>query len=126
LEEKEITCHFIIFKRNTIKCPYNTFISVIRMDNKLLLGLIFVSTFLFIAITAGFGYCRWNAGYGMMGFGMGGIWLLFLALLAIGVILLLSGRNEKSKSTALAILSERLARGEITKEQYEEMKRILG
>jgi putative membrane protein len=126
LKEKEITYHFIIFKRNTIKCPYNTFISVIRMDNKLLLGLIFVSTFLFIAVTAGFGYCRWNAWYGMMGFGMSWIWLLFLALLAIGVILLLSGRNEKSESSALAILEERFARGEITKEQYEETKKILG
>ena len=98
---------------------------MIHIDNKLLLGLIIVSTFLFLTMTAGFGYCGWNARYGMMGFGMGWIWLFFLALLVIGVILLLSRRNEKSESSALAILDERLARGEINKDQYEEMKRVL-
>lgn len=76
----------------------------------------------------------------MMGFGMGFgvIGLLFMLLFWIGLILLavwlvrvvFSGisRNtsstppSKKSSSALEILAQRYARGEITREQYEIMK----
>jgi putative membrane protein len=60
-------------------------------------------------------------GYGFRGFGIA-FWVLVLAFL----YLLLAGREEKGES-AIDILNRRLARGEITREEYLEMKReILG
>jgi putative membrane protein len=76
----------------------------------------------------------------MMGFGMGFgvIGLLFMLLFWIGLILLavwlvrvvfsgISRNNSstppsKKSSSALEILAQRYARGEITREQYEIMK----
>ena len=59
-------------------------------------------------------------GYGFSGFGLA-FWLLVLAFI---YLLLAGGRKEES---AMDILNRRLARGEITKEEYMEMKReILG
>jgi len=52
--------------------------------------------------------------------------LLFLALLIAGAYLLLAPRGSGTDSdTALKILDERYAKGEITKEQYTEMKQQL-
>jgi putative membrane protein len=78
---------------------------------------------------------------GMMGRGMmrgwgpdagfvggGGFGLLFLLLLIVGVVLIVSGltRRDGSKADdALQILRGRLARGEITKEQFDELKEAL-
>ncbi len=74
-------------------------------------------------------------GNGMMGQGMG-IWMLlgliFWIFLIVGIIFLLiwavqkvsGGRIEKEDS-ALEILKKRYARGEISKEEYEEKRRDL-
>jgi putative membrane protein len=64
-----------------------------------------------------------------------GIWMLFnmvfWILVIIGIVLLvvwiarMAGKGERSKveESALDILKKRYARGEITKEEYEERKR---
>ena len=55
-----------------------------------------------------------------MGYGFFGIFFLLLVLAFL--YLLLAGREEKEGS-AIDILNRRLARGEITREEYLEMKR---
>lgn len=81
-------------------------------------------------------------GPGMMGgfgFGWGILMLLFWVLIIGGVVLLAARLLERNPSTmgpgnqdrnssgdrALDILRERYARGEITKEQYDQMRRDL-
>jgi len=86
----------------------------------------------------------WMWGPTMMGGGMMGGWsyvpgwnwgfmfagmlvpLLFIILLVIGAYMLLSRQKEPTESEkAIVILNERYARGEITREQYLEMKENL-
>ena len=71
----------------------------------------------------------WMGGYGMMGFGMGFgfIFMLLFFGLIIWLIVTLSNANQSNKNgpDSLTILKKRYASGEITKEQYEEMKREL-
>ncbi len=87
----------------------------------------------------GFGY-----GYDMMGGGLGWIAMLFFVLLVlVGVVLLVvwavrsstgSGHSTTGAAPpastghdeAVAITKKRLATGEITSEQYEEIMRTLG
>ncbi len=72
-------------------------------------------------------------GYGhMMGPWGGGIvmWLLMLVLVGVLVYLLVKGSGAggfgvTSRETPLDILKKRYARGEITKEQFDEMKKDL-
>ncbi|HLG30352.1 MAG TPA: SHOCT domain-containing protein [Candidatus Brocadiales bacterium] len=63
-----------------------------------------------------------------------GIWMLFnmvfWVLVIIGIVLLViwvvrraGGERSKAANSALEILKKRYARGEITKEEYEEKKR---
>lgn len=77
----------------------------------------------------------WNCGYlgGMMGYGGGILGILFMILFWAAVILLIvwlyrqirgTGVEGVSKS-ALDILKERYAKGEITKEEFQEMKKEL-
>jgi putative membrane protein len=72
----------------------------------------------------------------MMGPGMffwGLIWLLFLIFLVVGGIWIVQGavrrrdlsREGRSSDRAMNILRERYARGEISKEEFEERKRDL-
>lgn len=64
--------------------------------------------------------------YGWMGF-FSPIMFVWWALAIIGVVFLfrwLLGK-DRGGGNAIAILEERLAKGEITKEQYAEMKRII-
>jgi len=73
---------------------------------------------------------RWGYPYGMgWGFAFAGmlIPLLFIILVVVGAYFLLSGRRgEPAESEkAISILNERYAKGEITKEQYLEMKEHL-
>lgn len=84
----------------------------------------------------GFGSYGWGSGFGMMGgFGWFGgfIGLLIIVLVIIGVIELIrrstNGQNIVNKvvssNTAIEIAKNRYAKGEITKEQYDQILRDL-
>ena len=66
-----------------------------------------------------------------MGFGGGIFMLLFWVLIILGIIYLIkvllgsSSEAGKSRETALQILSKRFARGEISKEEFEDAVEIL-
>ena len=66
-------------------------------------------------------------GYGMMGFGMGfGVifMLLFWGLIIWLIIALINAsQSNKNEPDSLTILKKRYAKGEITKKQYESMKK---
>ena len=75
---------------------------------------------------------------GFFGGGMGCISMIlgfiFFILIIVGIILLIvwlvkrlthSGIEDKTGSKALEVLKERYAKGEITKDQYESMKKDL-
>jgi putative membrane protein len=66
--------------------------------------------------------------WGVWGLGMMLLMLLFWVLVIVGLIVgirwLISGKTAKSDS-ALAILRERYARGEINKDEFEEKKKTL-
>ena len=69
-------------------------------------------------------------GDGGWGFGMGLVWLVFVGLIVAGIVLAIRGSSERpsdrgSVKSALEILDERFARGEIDREEYEERKRVL-
>lgn len=70
-------------------------------------------------------------GYGGMGFGMGWWWIIGLIFLVVFIWFLVrtTSRNQASNQinnkSALDILKERYARGEIDKDEFEEKKRNL-
>jgi putative membrane protein len=70
-------------------------------------------------------------GFGTMGFGMILIWLIPIAAVIIGVALLKRTPGSEMnlpgprRPTALEILEERYARGEINQREFETMKRDL-
>jgi len=66
----------------------------------------------------------WN--YGLGGF----IWFLVILAILLGVVIYFIKNREKlrqdyEEESALEILKKRYAKGEITKQQYEEMKKDL-
>lgn len=71
----------------------------------------------------------WSEGYGWMGFG----WifmLIFWGAVVFGVVALIrwvimrsSGSQDGPRRTPQEILQERYVRGEITREQYEQMRK---
>lgn len=68
-------------------------------------------------------------GYGM-GYGFGILGLIFLILVIIGLVLLIkylweSSGAKKEQESALEILKKRYARGEISKEEFEDKKKDL-
>lgn len=67
-------------------------------------------------------------GWGGMGFGMIGV-SLFWILLIVAVVMLIKGTgassDQRREQTALDILRERYARGEIEREEFEQKKRDL-
>jgi putative membrane protein len=71
-----------------------------------------------------------NYGWGGMGFGMGLGMFLFWGLLIAGIVMLVrfmrgsgaSGQSKREK-TALDLLKERYARGEIGQEEFEKTRR---
>jgi len=86
--------------------------------------LILIGAVLLLFLLAGFGM----GGYGMMGFGMGFGFLFMLlfwgAVIWLVVTLINSTQsNKEDNSDPLAILKKRFAKGEITKKQFEEMKK---
>ena len=68
-------------------------------------------------------------GYGMMGFGMGFGFLFMLlfwgGLIWLVVTLINASQSGKKEEDPLNILKKRYASGEISKKQYEEMKKEL-
>ena len=83
-----------------------------------------------------FGLRSQGRGYwapGMMHFGFGGIFMWILLLVIIGLVVYLVVRNQKKVSsgehhegvTPLDIVKKRYARGEISKEEYEQLKKDL-
>ncbi len=78
------------------------------------------------------GYGGWNNMMGWGGFGFGWLFmLLFWILVILGVVALVrylgnSGKAPKDHKTALEILKERYAKGEINKKEFEEMKKDVG
>lgn len=76
----------------------------------------------------GWGHPMWGM-WGAWGIGMGLMMLVFWGLIIVALVLgirwlVTQGREPRSDS-ALDILRQRYARGEITKEQFEAMKRDL-
>lgn len=74
------------------------------------------------------GYEGWGWGWGMMGIGLL-FMLLFWSLVILGIAALLKWLRGASGNTAnksFDILKERYVRGEITREQFEQMKRDIG
>ncbi len=73
-------------------------------------------------------YGMMDYGYGMMG---GGWWILmfiFWILVLIGIVLLIKylwehGGTKAGQESALEILKKRYAKGEISKEEFEEKKK---
>jgi putative membrane protein len=65
--------------------------------------------------------------YPFMGFGMGLIWLIFLIVVAYFVYKLIKSEGilAPPSSSAENILAERYAKGELTREQYVQMKEDL-
>ena len=77
---------------------------------------------------------NWTSCFGGMGggwgwgMGFGGIFMiLFWAVIVVGAVLLFRWMADQSKGgkTALQILQERYARGEMQREEYEQKKRDL-
>ena len=76
----------------------------------------------------------WNNGYGMMGWGFGG-WIMgfifLIIIIAVGLVIFFALRNRgnftgfSKNETPLEILKKRYAKGEITKKEFDEMKKDL-
>ena len=84
---------------------------------------IFIAVIVALFLIGSFGM----GGYGMMGFGMGFgfiFMLLFWGLIIWLIVTLINAsQSNKNESDSLTILKKRYASGEITKKQYEEMKK---
>ena len=88
---------------------------------------IFIAVIVALFLIGSFGM----GGYGTMGFGMGFgfiFMLLFWGLVIWLIVTLINAsQSNKNESDSLTILKKRYASGEITKKQFEEMKKeILG
>ena len=71
------------------------------------------------------GWGGWMAPFGMI------IWIVVLTLIVVGVVWLFHARTGRSadfrhRSSALDVLEERYARGEIKRDEYLEKKRDIG
>ena len=64
-------------------------------------------------------------GYGMMGFGFIFMLLFWGLIIWLIVTLINASQSNKNETDSLTILKRRYASGEITKKQYEEMRKEL-
>lgn len=69
--------------------------------------------------------CMIGMGMSSMMFFVGIFWLVLIGLLVYGIMKWLTNRKQNTSGKALQILNERYARGEITQEEYETMKRMI-
>jgi putative membrane protein len=99
-----------------------------KMDERTILAIIAIGAFAIFAIGG------WGMGSPMMGLGMmtgwGGMGLgmgLFLVLVIVGLFLLFTGSRYEPRYEGRAqnIARERYAKGEITKEEYDEIVKNL-
>ena len=67
----------------------------------------------------------WWWGWAMMAM-MFLFWVLFIVGLVVGIRWLLGKGNEQKQDSAIEILRQRYARGEINKEEFEVKKKDLG
>ena len=67
----------------------------------------------------------WGWGIGMMAM-MFLFWVLFIVGLIVGIRWLIGKGKEQKQDSALEILRERYARGEINKEEFEAKRKDLG
>jgi len=68
----------------------------------------------------------WGGSYGFLGAGMMVLfWGAIVFLVVVAVRWLSDGKPTKSSASALDILKERLARGEIDPEEYEARRKVL-
>ena len=108
-----------------------------NVKTALIIGGIIVAVLIIVPTVFGF-FWGHDSGWGMMGSGMSFGWvfmpifmILFWGLVIWGVVSLVRGlsgsRSSDSDSSrpdsALEVLKKRYARGEITKEEYEEKKK---
>ena len=74
-------------------------------------------------------HMRWGR---MIGFGYGGVWMWIIFLIVIGILVYVLFKSSKLKDTfqsqtetPLDILKKRYARGEITKEEFDRIRKDL-
>lgn len=83
-----------------------------------------------LAHMMGYGYTDWGAGSWGMGIGMILFWIIVVFLI-LGLVRWIAWRghgyshHDMMGNRSLDILKERYAKGEITKEQFEQMKKDL-
>lgn len=86
----------------------------------------------FSLMFSGCGFGNWRMGYGghMMDYGYGGgiMWIIFLIVIGILVYFIVQSSKSKgpdgsSKETPMEILRKRYAKGEITKREFDRMKK---
>jgi len=96
--------------------------------------LLLIAFLTFSDVAFAHGYYDWYTGpWGHMGyFGFGGIimWILFLIVIGVAVYLIVQATKSKGlespfRETPMEILKKRYAKGEITKEEFEKMKKDL-
>ncbi len=69
--------------------------------------------------------------YGYGTYGCGGLIPMLLIIVVLGLIVFLivkrpkKQHNEQQSSQAMAILNERLAKGEISPEEYEKLRKVI-
>lgn len=112
-----------------------------NIKTALIIGGIVIAAIVIVPVVLGTIYGGQYGGWGMMGPGMMGSYgwgwfgpifvIIFWGLIIWGVVALLRGLSQQkgadatNSKSALEILKERYARGEINKEEYEEKKRDL-
>jgi putative membrane protein len=112
------------------KSSTNAIVVVVLVLAGLLVILPIFGMFMWAPMMGGYGMMggmmgRYGVGYAGWGWMFAGILipLIFIVLVIVGAYLLLTSRRGQVESNrAIAILDERYAKGEITKEQYLEMK----
>jgi putative membrane protein len=74
-----------------------------------------------------YGHPMWSGGWGhmFMGWGMMAVFMIALVFIVLFLIKGAAGGSQPSSSTALDILNERYARGEIDTAEYNERKKTI-
>lgn len=79
----------------------------------------------FHGLTGSMVWGRGGMGFPLWSIGSAILMVALLALAVTGIVVLVRVARRAPRTESLEILKARFARGEITKEQYEEMRRTL-